>query len=82
MIRWLVVLLLVGCATAPTPVVCHCEVPKPRPKIDVDKLLEPCPIPMPKNGTLSEKIRVANARLEALEQCNKDKAVLRERLRD
>ena len=89
MIRAAALLLLAGCAThAPTkpqPLVpTLAPAPSPVPvQIDVaaiKKLLQPCPIEPVKKYTADEPTRLANARLDALIQCNKDKAAALDKL--
>lgn len=68
---WLVIVvwlaLLVACAT---------QIRTP----DYFQYLKPCPVAELRERTTAEAIRVASARREALIQCNKDKAKLRELL--
>ena len=62
-------------------IVSGCMAQQPRqPHVDA-ALLQPCPIAEPKRYTNSETIRIANARKDALVQCNKDKASIREALK-
>ena len=65
-----VVALLSACAAQPNRA----------PRVDAN-LLQPCPIAEPKRYTNAETIRVANARKDALVQCNRDKASIREALK-
>ena len=77
MIRVLPLILLAGCAAQSQ----HMIAPQSQ-ELQVDAaLLQPCPIAEPKRYTASETIRVANARKDALVQCNKDKAIIREALK-
>lgn len=66
MIRWLLLLLIAGCAAQPRP--------------DVSALLKPCPIAEPVKYTTQETIRIANLRKAALISCNRDKAAALEKL--
>jgi len=69
--------LVSGCAAQPQ----HMIAPQPQAQYVEAALLEPCQIAEPKRYTISETIRVANARKDALVQCNRDKASIREALK-
>lgn len=54
------------------------EIPGPTLYVPIDaRLTQDCPIEEPKEASPVEAVRVAKARRDALEQCNRDKAAIR-----
>lgn len=73
----LLLILLAGCATRP-PRVEMVEVPGPTRYVEVPaELTRECPIEEPRDRSPMEAVRVAQARKQALEACNRDKARIR-----
>lgn len=73
----LLILALAGCKSAP-PKVEVVEVPGPTRYVAIpDELTRPCPIEQKANNSPIEAVRVAKARKDALEACNRDKARIR-----
>lgn len=68
--------LLAGCRCIPTVEVV--EVPGPTRYVAIpEELTRPCPVEAPANASPLEAVRVAKARRDALESCNRDKARIR-----
>lgn len=66
----LLILALAGCKSIPHVEVV--EVPGPTRYVQVDEqLTRPCPIEAPVNATPMEAVRVAKARKDSLEACNR-----------
>ena len=75
----IVVVALAGCAHQPPAVVTPSVVTQTVTRYVAvpDELTTPCPVALPTNRTVAEAVRVARARRDALDQCNRQLDAIR-----